>query len=629
MLLREQDDFQDEEEFSLMKQFTEWDNDLDAHWTEWRREAKEDFDYFAGRSWTEAERRELIERKRIPIEFNRANPLIKAVSGAEIQARTRVEYAPRTQGDVVINEVLTQAGEHFRDKNDAASEETEAFQNRNICGIGVVETRIDDSLEGRPDIYINHCDSLEFAIDPSARRVNAVDAEYIRRRRYFSRRNAEKRFGKEAFSTDDEQDETSERVNRGPGHRYEDDGDMETSEQRVLIREYQWFDKEYYEEAELPDGQKLTATTEKEMEMYQAQIPMFPLTWERRSKRVYKRAYVTGMKILEVDTLPIPWFTYCFITGDYDRNKGTWFGLMRLMKHPQKWANKLFSTIIHQVATGASGGVMAEEGAIKDMAAFRKSYARNDEITEVADGALVEGQIQSKEYAPYPQGLEQMMEIAVTAIRDTAGISPEFLGQADRAQPGVLEHSRIQRAYGMLGTFFDAIGRYRKVQGRVLLKLMKMLPPGTLVRIAKDNDPNMQQQYVQLEDIIRGTDVDEYDVDVEEAPDGPNMKERMASTLMQVIQLFTPEMLTPPVLIEVLRYMPLNSEFIAKLEQIYAQQAQDPEVIEQQKQAKEAQAVDTTKTLTDAIKQAAETKKIITETAQIMENPDPKPQVTV
>ena len=135
------------------------------------------------------------------------------------------------------------------------------------------------------------------------------------------------------------------------------------------------------------------------------------------------------------EILPINWFTYCFITGDYDRNKGVWFGLMRLMKHPQKWANKLFSSIIHQVATGASGGVLAEEGAISNLEEFRKTYARSDAITEVAAGALEGNQIQTKEHAPYPQGLEQMMEIAVTAIRGHSWYIPR-VPRASRSSSG-------------------------------------------------------------------------------------------------------------------------------------------------------------------------------------------------
>ena len=188
----ENPDSADENEQPLIKLFGEWDNDLEAHWTDWRKDAKEDFEYFAGRSWTDDERKQLEQKGRIPVEFNRANPLLKSVSGAEINARQRVNYSQRTQGDAQVNEMLTQAAEHFREENDAPNEETEAFQHRNICGIGVIETRIDEARKGRADIVIQHCDPLEFDIDPSAYMVNAIDAEYIRRRRFYSLRNAKK-----------------------------------------------------------------------------------------------------------------------------------------------------------------------------------------------------------------------------------------------------------------------------------------------------------------------------------------------------------------------------------------------------------------------------------------------------
>ena len=184
----------------------------------------------------------------------------------------------------------------------------------------------------------------------------------------------------------------------------------------------------------------------------------------------------------------------------------------------------------------------------------------------------------------------------------------------------------------MLGTFFDAIRRYRRVQGYLLLQVMKWLPPGTLVRITKDTnpqDPQQAKQYVLLEEMLRDVDVLEYDVDIDEAPEGPNNKERMAAALTQVIPLFTPEMLTPDVLMEVLRYMPISTEFITKLEEIYAAQANSEEAIRAKQQAEQAQGVATAKEYAEALKTSAETDKIQTETAQIVENPDPKPQVTV
>lgn len=615
----------------LKQMFTEWDRDLDGHWSAWRKEARECFDIVAGRSWSRYERVEMQDAKRVPVEFNRTLPLVKAVAGAEISGRLRVDYKPRTMGDSLTNEMLTSGAEWIRDECDAAGEESQAFFNTLVCGLGFTETRLDFEIDPEGRVIEDCIDSLEVDIDPSARKACASDRKYMRRRRTFTPREAKERFGDDVTGSDD--NHAGESVD-DPRNAYSDDTERsKRNRDEVVIKEYQWYElrKEFVVmnpadgttiSVEQADFRKLQKAAKQAGRAFQH--------LERRV-RVYRRAFVADTRILEVEDLPSKAFTINVITGDYDRNEGTWFGLVRPMRDPQKWANKFFSLIIHIVATNAKGGVLAEEDAIEDIDEFEETWAAGDSVSIVRAGGL--NKIKEKPKAQYPAGIDRMMETAQTAIRDVAGVSPEFLGQADRMQAGTLEHQRKQAAYGIMAGFFDSQRRFRKEQGRLMLTLMAYLPKGTLIRVTMDDWEN--PKYVPMEALALDPETMKFDVIVSEAPSGPNQKERTFQVILQILPAVK-DMMTPELWLEVLRFSPLPDAFVQKVKAAFAQAQEAPEQVLQKQIAMEGGKLklrgEATKIAGEEARNAntaADTAQKQLETFLSMMNPDPRPQMVM
>lgn len=552
----------------LIAKLGEWEKDAEAHWSTWKQEARSDYDMVAGRQWEPEAIAEMEEQNRIPVTFNRIETTIDAVSGAEIMGRQEVTYLPRTVGDTGTTDVLSQGSQWLRQECDAEDEESDACRDTLICGIGVTETRVSYDEEPDGQIIIERCDPLQFCWDPSSRKANFADARYFYREIPMSREAAEGEFGDLNFDLTDSTD-TRTPVIVDPNVRYKN-GESDQTDNEVKVCEWQWFDTYTINRVQHPETGEEIEVDDDELELAVQQFPDVELRPVRQKRRRYWKCFVVAGEIHGLEEIEAGQFTYKFITGKRDRNKGTWYGLVRPMKDPQRFANKFFSSMLEQFIKGAKGGVMAEEGAVGDIRKFENSFAQTDAITWVPNGTISNNRITPKPIQALSPALPPMLEFSVGSIRDVTGVNLELLGMADRQQPGVLEHQRKQAAYGILSAFFNAFRRYRKIQGRLMLKMMELyLPPDQLVRIVGEDG---EAKYVPL---ALDPSVQKYDVIVDEAPSSPNQKERVFAILTQFQGMM--QEAPPEILAELIRYSPLPaalSEKIAKA--IMAPPAPDP-----------------------------------------------------
>jgi len=280
-------------------------------------------------------------------------------------------------------------------------------------------------------------------------------------------------------------------------------------------------------------------------------------------KRVYYRAFCAGDKIIEQERLDVDGFTYTAITGKRDRNMGTWYGLVRSMVDPQRWANKWMTQILVIINKNAKGGIMAETDAFDDPREAEEDWSKPDSITWLKSGAVAQGKVQNKPQPAYPQGLDRMIQMAISSIRDVTGINQELLGMVDRDQPGVLEAQRKEAGYAMLSMFFDSLRRYRKISGRLLLTFIrKYISDGRLIRII-GNEGGVK--YVPL---IHDESVDDYDVIVDEAPSGPNQKDKVWAMFVQMMPMLQNMNMPPQMWAEMVRYSPLPESVANKFIQM-------------------------------------------------------------
>lgn len=550
------------------------------HVAKWRKEAREDFEFYSGDQWSPDDKILLESQKRPAMVFNRIAPMVNAVVGSEINNRREVQFYPREVGDALQNEVLTAAGEWFRDETNAEDEESNAFEDTVITGMGWCDTRLD--FECNPDgaPKIERLDNLKMVWDCNARKPNLEDAQHL----FMVHDDMTFAEAEELTGVDDREllhagwvygdtDNDGEPHRNDPDTRYTKEArDNDDYKDKCCVVEARWFEKQpYYRGADLMDQSKIREYTKEEYKIASERFPGFKAVLQH--KKVLKRAFLGSELLGKPDEPLVPpgrgLFGWECITGYPDKVKKQFYGIVRVAKDPQRWSNKFFSQVMFLLNSQSKGGIMAERGVFEDDRQAEASWAKADGITYVKAGGLSGERIQPKPVAQFPTGFFTLFQESKEAINQVTGLSPEFIGTREVDQAGVLENTRKQSTLNLLASLFNSLRRYRKRQGQVLLYLIREhLSDGRLIRIVGDD----KARYVPLTKADVGAA--EYDVIVDDSPTSPNEKDRTWGIIMALVP-FIKEQLTPDIMLELLRYSPLPASMVAKLQEKAKQAAEE------------------------------------------------------
>lgn len=569
---------------ALVNEINEHIRDSRNHRSEWRIEARDSYDFFAGIQWDEKDSARLREQGRPPVVFNRIVRTINAVSGIEIQNRQEVTYLPRNvepeapldaTTDTGYADMLNGASKWVRDQNGAEDEESECFVDLLITGEGWTETRMDFDDDPEGMIVKNRLDPLQILVDPRATKKNYADAKWVAYITDMTKAeiklkwpNLEYIAGKTIWN----EVETSPHDADNDWRYLNDQSHHMSRADKISVVQYQYFVYETQYVIFTPDGNLITID-EKKFKLARALIEREAIKIVPIKVKAFKQVFIVGNEIAEKNEIGTD-FTLQGMTGLRDRNRRLWFGLVSLMKDPQRWANKWLSQIQFILNSNSKGGLFVETGATTNMRKLEDNWTSPDSIIELQPGGL--SKIQERGQAQYPDGIDRLLNYAINAINDVPGINLELIGMADRDQPNILEMGRKKAGITILAAFFDALRRYRKRDGRLLgFFIREYIADGRLIRI----DGEEGAKYVPL---IKDKVAFKYDIVIDEAPTSPNSKEKTFAVLMQLLPVALQSGI--PVPPEILDYMPLPQSVInAWKKQVNSDDQTDP-VMEQLKQ---------------------------------------------
>lgn len=537
-------------------------------WRNWRTGARDDYAFVSGDQWLAEDESKLKEEGRPTITFNYSEKMVDAVNGAEVSSRNEVTYRPRTVDDSGLNDLLTNAAKFFRDQCDAEDEESDAFKDALICGLGWTYTRMDYETDPDGMLVIERVDPLEMFPDPSASKMGLKDRRWHDRLYWADEKEVRKQWPN-TFAVSVDETDTSHGVTR-TGHGYEDepitsDNDADRRKGQVQIRIHETYQLEPF--YRVGSGDQLVSLSEADFKKLNKELPIPEHLYVKQNRRVYYVAYFSGETLLEVKKSPCQdGYMMNAITCKRDRNRNVWYGLTRVMKDPQRWANKWLSQILHIINSNAKGGLLAEVNAFVDPVKAQDEWAQADSITLLNEGALSGKKVQQKQAPPFPAGLDKLMEFALASLPMVTGINLEALGLANREQAGVLEQQRKQAAYGLLSPMFSALRHYRKVQGRVQLYfIVNYCSDGRMIRIGGPES----EQFVPL---LKQADAKVYDVIVDESPNSPDTKEKTWTALTEILPAMMKAGIPMPP--DLLDYTPIPAALAIKWKAFIEQQQQ-------------------------------------------------------
>ncbi|MHC2462115.1 portal protein [Bradyrhizobium embrapense] len=571
--------------------------------TAWRTSAREDFDFEAGEQLTADDKAILEDAKRPIVIFNRVGPVVDSVSGQEVGNRQEVQFLPRSEGDVQVNELLTAAAKWFRQQCDAEDEESDAFRDMVVCGMGWTETLLDyeDNPEGDPKI--ERRDPLEMVWDSGASKRNLRDMRrvfHIRRgvpldeARALCPGDPDRPFEDSDYNASwiedvGAKDEGKPHENDNRFYDKDSTREGEDIDDGVTLVRAQWWERVpvyLVLDPTDPTGEKILTLEKDEFEDLSAKAKLAggSLRFTKSTRKVYRQAYL-GSVLLEIGDAPCEGhFSFQCMTGKRDRNKNTFFGLVRAMKDPARWSNKWMSQTMHIMNTTAKGGVAVERGQFFDNDdEGAASWAKQDTVTFLKPGALgANPKMVPKPTSQFPQSSFELMQYAVTSLRDVSGVNVEILGmQSAAGQAASLDLQRKQSALTILQPLFDSLRRYRKQQGRLMLYLIEhYLSDGRLIKI--EGEENAQHVPLIREQVF--TNSTQYDVIVDESPTSANQKEATWAMLQQLLPVIG-KMLPPATWLALLKYSPLPTSAQKAISDSIQQSQSQPDPEQQKRDA--------------------------------------------
>jgi hypothetical protein len=557
----------------------------------WRGLAKPDFAYYHAHQWNDVDRLRMEQLKRPALVFNRLKATVNAISGLERLNRMSVRFVSRAldspMEEDLAGDLATEARETVLELCSGEQARSRAILDTIIGGMGWVSVRMgyENDLDGR--VMIERLDPFEMGWDKNATQENLLDAERLWRERSFPRKLFKQFWGEDKLADVDASVPVWDERDVGryelvtPYYSRQNEkanplvNNWGNTQKPIQVIQYQW--REYESVYRFLDPQNPDQLTEMDAEAWARLKRKFEMLGRpvppavRQMKPVYKQVYVAnGVTLEEPTALPGNHFSLLPITGEWDTETKTWYGVIRQLRDAQDTRNKSISSALSQSLTNAKGGVIFKTSAFADPLAAKDQWAQPNAWIEATDATNIATDIVQRTPATIPQELPLFFEVSTAEISAISGINDRVIGVAQGDTSSPTERSRVQQALAVLGWLWDAVSAHTRTEARVTLEFIREFwTRGQLIQVGGQ----INGKAIPL--FRSGLPMDYELVLDESVKHNPNLKAQVWNDLQPII----PSMLRfgfGSFVLEALKYSPLPTQVVAAMQKMAAQQPPQP-----------------------------------------------------
>jgi hypothetical protein len=510
-------------------------------------------DYYDGKQWTREEIATLKQRGQPPIVFNRIKRKVDSILGVERNRRTDPKAYPRTPRDEQSADIVTQALRFVSDQTRLNNIFSGAFECGMIEGAGAAEVIMD----GPEDIKVNLIPWDEFIFDPRSSRHDFSDARYLGVLKWMDADDAIALYpdkGKEieagvtgsekAFVADQSVDD---KPSSGTW--------IDRKRRRVQVCQL------YYKQGAEHNYAVVVGST----------LVMDGPSYYRDEK---------GKTVCPIEAF-----------SAYVDRENARYGVVADMRGPQDEINHRRSKAVHFLH---SRRVMAQQGAVADVAQAKREIARPDGWVEVVDPQSVS----VLDTAQETTGNLNMLQEAKAEI-DLLGPNNALQGKGTEGESGRAIIAQQQAGLAELAPLYDRFNDFKlRVYRATWARIKQFWKAPKWIRITDDEqsvqfiglnqvqgiDPMTMQPQVQ--NAVAQMDVD---VILETGPDTVTLQSEEFEQLAQIMPQLAA--LPPPYALALIEASSLPAQRKKKMTELLSGQGQqqDPEALMMQKRAAEAE----------------------------------------
>lgn len=173
-------------------------NDALEKWEDSRDEAEDNYKFFLGEQWTDAEKKYLIKHGRTPMVFNKVVPRLHNLLGSEQMNRTDIIFRPQFNKYNMEAQLIQNIWRTVANKNNINDKLILSWFEALIMPIpSFIETTLEQDEYGYLDYKFEAVSGLDVLVDPEYTKYDMSDCRYIIKTKWMSKEEIIDKYGKD------------------------------------------------------------------------------------------------------------------------------------------------------------------------------------------------------------------------------------------------------------------------------------------------------------------------------------------------------------------------------------------------------------------------------------------------